>query len=74
MPTVTDLPTVHAELITTLKAISAHFSNAAYFLDHPETYSDDAKTCDTSAALISMALRQVDYWKIREQGEQLANC
>jgi hypothetical protein len=71
MPITTDLPTVHAELIEHLKKCSAHLSNAAYYLEHPETYADDAKTRSVSRALIRAALMLADEWKLLDEAEKL---
>ncbi|MCU1441154.1 MAG: hypothetical protein JWP85_2151 [Rhodoglobus sp.] len=64
------LTTDHAELIKSLHAASNHLANAAYFLEHPEIHSDDAKTLSSVYYRAKAGLSVADYF-VREQIEAL---
>ena len=66
--TTTIQPTT-AETISQLNRVSNNLSNAAYYLEHPEKYNDDAKTRETVGALIEVALWQATYFDLAGQAE-----
>jgi len=66
--TTTIQPTT-AETISQLNRVSNNLSNAAYYLEHPETYNDSATTRETVGALISIALWQAAEFDLAGQAE-----
>jgi hypothetical protein len=62
----TDLATIHAELIKSLKSASNHLSNAAYFLEHPEFLNDRAKSLESAQLRARAGLTVADVF-VREQ-------